>query len=34
MIERKQREPAVPLAHVVDPADWGPEELRSREELI
>jgi Taurine catabolism dioxygenase TauD, TfdA family len=32
--ERKKREPAVPLAPVVDPADWGPEELRNRTDWI
>lgn len=34
MKERKQREPAVPLAHVVDPADWGPDELLGRNDWI
>ena len=34
MIGRKKREPAVPLAPVVDPADWGPDELRGREDWI
>jgi hypothetical protein len=32
--ERRKRELAVPLAPVVDPADWGPDELRSRHDWI
>ncbi len=34
MTERRKREPAVPLAPVVDPADWGPDELQSRNDWI
>lgn len=34
MNERRERKVAVPLSPVIDPADWGPEELKRRDDWI